>query len=63
MSPHLPVTPQQIADEAVAACEAGAAVVHVHGRNPETGMPTSDLEIMREIVRKVKALSNRGRAG
>jgi uncharacterized protein (DUF849 family) len=58
MSPYLPVTPQQIADEAVAACEAGAAVVHVHGRNPETGQPSSDLEIMREIIRKVKARSN-----
>jgi hypothetical protein len=34
MSPYLPITPQQIADEAVAASEAGAAVVHVHGRNP-----------------------------
>jgi len=58
MSPYLPVTPQQIADEAVAACEAGAAVVHVHGRNPETGQPSPDLEIMREIIRKVKARSN-----
>ncbi len=58
MSPYLPVTPQQIADEAVAACEAGAAVVHVHGRNPETGQPTPDLEIMREIVRRIKARSN-----
>jgi uncharacterized protein (DUF849 family) len=58
MSPYLPVTPQQIADEAVAASEAGAAVVHVHGRNPETGQPSSDLEIMREIIRRVKARSN-----
>jgi len=55
MSPYLPVTPQQIADEAVAACEAGAAVVHVHGRNPETGQPSPDLEVMREIVRRIKA--------
>jgi uncharacterized protein (DUF849 family) len=58
MSPYLPVTPQQIADEAVAASEAGAAVVHVHGRNPETGQPSPDLEIMREIIRRVKARSN-----
>gem|GEM_PF-2835992 len=48
----IPVTPQQIANEA------GAAVVHVHGRNPETGQPSSALEIMREIIRKVKARSN-----
>ena len=58
MSPYLPVTPQQIADDAVAAFEAGAAVVHVHGRNPETGQPTPDLEVMREIVRKIKARCN-----
>lgn len=58
MSPWLPVTPQQIADDAVAAAEAGAAVVHVHGRNPETGQPTPDLEVMREIVRKIKARCN-----
>jgi uncharacterized protein (DUF849 family) len=58
MSPYLPVTPQQIADDAVAACEAGAAVVHVHGRNPETGQPSPDLEVMREIVRRIKARSN-----
>jgi len=58
MSPYLPVTPQQIADEAVATCEAGAAVVHVHGRNPETGQPSPDLEIMREIVRRIKARCN-----
>ncbi|HSD94571.1 MAG TPA: 3-keto-5-aminohexanoate cleavage protein [Syntrophales bacterium] len=58
MSPYLPVTPQQIADDAVAACEAGAAVVHVHGRNPETGQPSPDLEIMRKIVRKIKARCN-----
>jgi uncharacterized protein (DUF849 family) len=58
MSPYLPVTPQQIADDAVAAAEAGAAVVHVHGRNPETGQPTPDLEVMREIVRKIRARCN-----
>lgn len=58
MSPYLPVTPQQIADDAVAAAEAGAAVVHVHGRNPETGQPTPDLEVMREIVRTIKARCN-----
>jgi len=58
MSPYLPVTPQQISDEAVAACEAGAAVVHVHGRNPETGQPSPDLEIMREIVRRIKTRCN-----
>jgi len=38
MSPYLPVTPAQIADEAVAAAEAGAAIIHLHARDPETGM-------------------------
>ena len=37
MSPYLPITPRQIADEAVRAWEAGAAVCHVHARHPETG--------------------------
>jgi len=37
MSPHLPITPQQIVDESVRACEAGAAICHIHVRNPETG--------------------------
>ena len=39
MSPHLPITPQQIADEAVRSWEAGAAVAHIHIRDPETGQP------------------------
>ena len=39
MSPHLPVTPQQIADDAIAAAEAGAAIIHLHARDPETGRP------------------------
>ena len=44
MSDYLPITPAQIADEAVRAYEAGAAVCHVHARNPETGMPVPDRE-------------------
>ena len=39
MSPHLPITPEQIADAAVGAAEAGAALVHVHARNPQNGLP------------------------
>ena len=39
MSPHLPVTPDEIAEAAVGAAEAGAAIVHLHARNPETGQP------------------------
>src|SRR5437763_8753496 len=39
MSPHLPITPREIADAAVAACEAGAAIIHLHARDPQTGKP------------------------
>ena len=39
MSPHLPVTPQEIADAAIGAAEAGAAIVHLHARNPQDGRP------------------------
>ena len=42
MSPHLPITPDQIAQEAIAAAAAGAAIVHVHARDPADGRPTSD---------------------
>jgi len=55
MSPYLPITPQQIADEAVRAYEAGAAVAHIHVRNPESGQPSSDLELFREVVTEVKS--------
>jgi len=55
MSPYLPITPKQIADEAVRAYEAGAAVVHVHGRNPENGQPSSDVDLMKEIISDIKS--------
>ena len=58
MSPYLPTTPKQIADEAVRAYEAGAAVVHIHSRNPETGKPVSDVGVMREIVTSIKSRCN-----
>ena len=58
MSPYLPITPKQIADEAVRAYEAGAAVVHIHSRNPETGKPVSDVGVMREIVTSIKSRCN-----
>jgi uncharacterized protein (DUF849 family) len=58
MSDYLPITPQQIADEAVIAYEAGAAVCHVHARNPETGMPVPDVNIMKEIITEIKSRCN-----
>ena len=58
MSDYLPLTPKQIADDAVRACEAGAAMVHVHARDPETGQPTPDLRIFREILTDIKNRCN-----
>jgi len=58
MSPHLPITPEQIADEAVRACEAGAAVAHIHARNPETGQPSADVNLYREIAAQIKSRCN-----
>lgn len=55
MSPHLPVTPQQIANEAGAAFKAGAAIAHIHVRDPQTGKPLSDLDIFREVITKIKS--------
>jgi len=57
-TPYLPITPKQLADEAVRAAEAGAASVHIHARNPKDGMPTSDLEVYSEIVSKIKQRSD-----
>ena len=58
MSDYLPITPKQIADEAVRACEAGAAVCHIHARNPETGAPVPDVNIMKEIITSIKGRCN-----
>jgi len=54
MSEYLPITPQQIAENALGAAEAGAAVVHIHARNPENGMPTSDLKVFEEIIGRIR---------
>ncbi|MCM1937002.1 3-keto-5-aminohexanoate cleavage protein [Streptomyces sp. G3] len=53
-SPHVPVTPEQIARNAVEAAAAGAAVVHIHVRDPETGDPSRDPKLYREVVERVK---------
>jgi uncharacterized protein (DUF849 family) len=55
MSPHLPITPDEIVEEAVAAAEAGASIVHIHVRDPETGEPISDLELFREVAERINA--------
>ncbi len=55
MSPYLPLTPKQIADDAVRAYEAGAAVCHVHARLPDTGQPTPDLALFKEIISDINS--------
>jgi uncharacterized protein (DUF849 family) len=55
MSPYLPITPDELAEEARRSQEAGAAVVHVHARDPENGIPTSDSAVFGEILSKTKA--------
>jgi uncharacterized protein (DUF849 family) len=57
-TPYLPITPKEIADEAVRSAEAGAAIVHVHAREPETGEPSSRLELFEEILLSVKLRSD-----
>ena len=54
MSPHLPVTPQEIADAAVGAAQAGAAIVHLHARNPETGRPDQSPEAFGRFLPVIK---------
>ena len=54
-SPHVPVTPKQIAGAALAAAEAGAAVAHIHVREPETGQPARDPALYREVVETIRA--------
>ncbi|MGP2492127.1 3-keto-5-aminohexanoate cleavage protein [Mesorhizobium sp. PUT5] len=54
MSPHLPVTPDQIAAEAVAAAEAGASILHLHARDPANGRPTADAEVFMRFLPRIK---------
>ena len=53
-SPHVPRSPKQIADSAIAAARAGAAVVHCHVRDPETGKPSRKLEYYREVTDRIR---------
>jgi len=57
-TPYLPLTPQQIIDDAVRAANAGAASVHIHGRDPKTAKPTTEPAVYREIAAGIKARSN-----
>ena len=58
MSPHLPITPQEIAEAAIGAAEAGAAIVHLHARDPQTGKPDQSPEAFAPFLKVVKQRSN-----
>jgi uncharacterized protein (DUF849 family) len=55
--PDLPITPRQIAEAAIDAARAGAAVAHIHVRDPETGTPSRKLEYYREVVERIRSSS------
>ena len=53
-TPYLPITPEQIANSALEAASAGAAVVHIHVRDPQTGRPSMNIELYREVYNRIK---------
>ncbi|MEA2780049.1 MAG: hypothetical protein QOK29_1593 [Rhodospirillaceae bacterium] len=54
MSPHLPITPAEIAQQSIAAAEAGASIIHLHARDPENGRPTPDPKVFMEFLPRIK---------
>lgn len=58
MSDYLPITPDEIVEDAVKAWDAGAAIAHIHVRNPEDGMPVSSPDLFLEVHSKIKARCN-----
>ncbi|MDR6861411.1 uncharacterized protein (DUF849 family) [Variovorax guangxiensis] len=58
MTPHLPITPQQITDAAVGAAEAGAAIIHLHARDPVTGRPDQSAEAFGKFLPEIKERCN-----
>ncbi|MGB3067704.1 MAG: 3-keto-5-aminohexanoate cleavage protein [Ottowia sp.] len=55
MSPHLPVTPEEIAESSIGAARAGAAIIHLHARDPKTGRPDQRPEAFRPFLEKIRA--------
>ncbi|MDB4223679.1 3-keto-5-aminohexanoate cleavage protein [Granulosicoccus sp.] len=58
MSSYLPVTPNEITEAAIAAAEAGAAILHLHARDPETGKPTQDPDVFAQFLPRIKQSTN-----
>ena len=53
-SPHVPVTPKEIAEASIEAAKAGAAIAHIHVRDPDTGAPSRDVALYREVVDRIR---------
>jgi uncharacterized protein (DUF849 family) len=58
MSPYLPLTPDEVARDAIAAAEAGAAILHLHARDPKDGRPTPDPEVFMQFLPRIKQATN-----
>ena len=58
MTPHLPVTPEEIAESCLGAAEAGAAIVHIHVRDPKAGGPSMEIDHYRDVIDRVRAKNN-----
>jgi len=58
MSPHLPLTPDEVTKDAIAAAEAGAAILHLHARDPKDGRPTPSPDVFMEFLPRIKQASN-----
>jgi len=58
MSDYLPVTPDEIADQAIAAAEAGAAILHLHARDPDSGRPSPDPEVFMQFLPRIRAATD-----
>jgi uncharacterized protein (DUF849 family) len=54
MSPYLPITPSEIAEQSIAAAEAGASIIHLHARDPQNGRPTPDPKVFMEFLPRIK---------
>jgi uncharacterized protein (DUF849 family) len=58
MSPYLPVTPEEIADQSIEAAEAGASIIHLHARDPQDGRPSGDPAIFQRFLQRIKGATD-----
>src|SRR5438045_9766300 len=58
MSPYLPLTPGEVARDAIAAAEAGAAILHLHAPDPKDGRPTPDPDVFMQFLPRIKQSTN-----